>query len=61
MLRRDAVLRGDPGNDLTPDVIEALNRQLTTITFDLLALPRQSANAGTTDNGGKGNKGGNSK
>lgn len=45
LLQRDAVLRGNPSNDLTADVIKALNSQLTTIEFDLLALPTQSTNS----------------
>lgn len=43
LLNRDVVLNGNPQNDLTPDVIETLNSESNTITFDLLSLPKPSA------------------
>lgn len=44
LLNRDVVLNGNPHNDLTPDVIKALNSESNTITFGLLSLPKPSAN-----------------
>jgi Skp family chaperone for outer membrane proteins len=43
LLDRDSVLGGNMTNDLTPDVVQALDRKITTISFELEPLP---ANAG---------------
>lgn len=43
LFERDAVIKGNQGNDLTPDVVAALNKESTTIDFDLLQLPKQSS------------------
>lgn len=46
LLARGAVLKGNRDNDLTADVTKALNAKVTTISFDLLALPKQSSDDG---------------
>lgn len=40
LLNRDAVLGGNVSNDLTTEVIQGLDRKLTTIDFPLEQLPR---------------------
>lgn len=42
LLNRDAVLGGNVQNDLTADVIQGLDRKITTISFSLEPLPKQS-------------------
>jgi len=49
LLASDAVLKGNPDHDLTADVVEALDAEIKTIQFDLLALPKQSAADGQDD------------
>lgn len=44
LLNRDAVLAGNMTNDLTADVVQGLDRKITTITFNLEPLP--SGNGG---------------
>lgn len=39
LLNRDAVLGGNTTNDLTSDVVQGLDRKITTITFNLEPLP----------------------
>lgn len=39
LLSRDAVLGGNMNNDLTSDVVNGLDRKITTITFNLEPLP----------------------
>lgn len=39
LLNRDAVLAGNMTNDLTAEVIQGLDRKITTISFDLEPLP----------------------
>ena len=43
LLDRDSVLGGNMANDLTPEVVQGLDRKTTSITFDLEPLP---SNAG---------------
>lgn len=45
LLDRDNVLGGNPGNDLTDAVTQALDKKMTTISFNLAPLPKQSSNA----------------
>lgn len=40
LLDRDAVLGGNMSNDLTSDVVDALNKKMTTIHFNLHKLPK---------------------
>lgn len=42
LFNRGAILKGNQGNDLTPDVIGALDKQSSTINFNLLELPKQT-------------------
>ena len=49
LLNRDAVLGGNTTNDLTTDVVRALDAKITTITFNLEPLPPSN----TTNNGAK--------
>jgi Skp family chaperone for outer membrane proteins len=42
LLNRDAVLGGNVQNDLTADVIQGLDRKITTMSFNLEPLPKQS-------------------
>lgn len=44
LLNRDSVLGGNTSNDLTADVVQGLDRKITTITFNLEPLPVQSGN-----------------
>lgn len=46
LLDRDSVLGGNMTNDLTPDVVQGLDRKITTISFDLEPLPSNTGNAG---------------
>lgn len=46
LLKRDAVLGGNRGNDLTAEVITVLNNEVANLKFDLLALPGQTSAAG---------------
>lgn len=39
LLNRDSVLGGNMANDLTTEVVQGLDRKLTTISFDLEPLP----------------------
>jgi Skp family chaperone for outer membrane proteins len=39
LLNRDAVLAGNMANDLTADVVQGLDRKITTMTFNLEPLP----------------------
>lgn len=39
LLNRDIVLEGNMSNDLTSDVVQGLDRKMTTITFNLEPLP----------------------
>lgn len=39
LLDRDSVLAGNMSNDLTADVVQGLDRKITTITFNLEPLP----------------------
>jgi Skp family chaperone for outer membrane proteins len=43
LLNRDAVLSGNMANDLTSEVVQGLDRKLTTITFNLEPLPSGTA------------------
>jgi Skp family chaperone for outer membrane proteins len=43
LLDRDSVLGGNMTNDLTADVVQGLDRKVTTISFELEPLP---SNAG---------------
>ncbi|HET6588197.1 MAG TPA: OmpH family outer membrane protein [Oleiagrimonas sp.] len=45
LLDRDTVLGGNPQNDLTDAVTQALDKKMTTISFNLAPLPKQSSNA----------------
>ncbi len=49
LLNRDSVLGGNTTNDLTTDVVAGLDRQITTMSFNLEPLPAN----GTTGNGAK--------
>ncbi|SRR5699024_5080269 len=42
LLDRDTVLGGNQSNDLTNDVIRALDKKMSTISFNLAPLPKQS-------------------
>jgi len=42
LLNRDAVLGGNVQNDLTSEVIQGLDRKVTTISFNLEPLPKQT-------------------
>jgi Skp family chaperone for outer membrane proteins len=44
LLNRDAVLGGNMANDLTSEVIQGLDRKVTTIDFNLEPLPSKSGN-----------------
>lgn len=46
LLDRDSVLGGNMANDLTPGVVQGLDRKVTTITFDLEPLPSHTGNTG---------------
>lgn len=39
LLNRDSVFGGNMANDLTPDVVQGLDRKITTISFNLEPLP----------------------
>lgn len=43
LLDRDSVLGGNMANDLTADVIQSLDRKVTTISFELEPLPSNNA------------------
>lgn len=43
LLKRDMVLGGNLRNDLTGEVIQGLDKKVTTIQFDLVALPKKKA------------------
>lgn len=43
LLDRDSVLGGNMANDLTSDVIQGLDRKITTISFNLEPLPTSSS------------------
>jgi Skp family chaperone for outer membrane proteins len=43
LLNRDAALGGNMTNDLTKEVVDGLDRKVTTITFNLEPLPSKSA------------------
>ena len=43
LLNRDAALGGNMANDLTTDVVEGLDRKVTTISFNLAPLPSKNA------------------
>ncbi|MEO6800308.1 MAG: OmpH family outer membrane protein [Rhodanobacter sp.] len=43
LLNRDAALGGNMTNDLTKDVVEGLDRKVTTISFNLEPLPAKGA------------------
>ncbi|MEO8809290.1 MAG: OmpH family outer membrane protein [Rhodanobacter sp.] len=43
LLNRDSVLGGNTSNDLTADVVQGLDRKITTMTFTLEPLPPRSA------------------
>jgi Skp family chaperone for outer membrane proteins len=43
LLNRDAVLSGNMANDLTSEVVQGLDRKITTITFNLEPLPSSNA------------------
>ncbi len=42
LLNRDSVLGGNMTNDLTSEVVQGLDRKITTISFDLEPLPNSS-------------------
>ncbi len=42
LLNRDSVLGGNVQNDLTAEVIQGLDRKITTMSFNLEPLPKQS-------------------
>ncbi len=42
LLDRDSVLGGNMSNDLTSDVVDALNKKMTTIHFNLHKLPKSN-------------------
>ena len=42
LLNRDAVLGGNMGNDLTGDVVQGLDRKVSTINFNLEPLPSKT-------------------
>jgi Skp family chaperone for outer membrane proteins len=44
LLNRDAVLSGNTTNDLTAEVVQGLDRKITTITFNLEQLPAGAGN-----------------
>jgi Skp family chaperone for outer membrane proteins len=44
LLDRDSVLGGNMANDLTTDVIAALDKNVTSISFSLAPMPKQSQN-----------------
>jgi Skp family chaperone for outer membrane proteins len=44
LLDRDSVLGGNMANDLTTDVIAALDKKVTSISFSLAPMPKQSQN-----------------
>lgn len=48
LIDRNSVLGGNVSNDLTPMVVRGLDAKITTITFDLEALPPLAASAGQT-------------
>lgn len=50
LLNRDAVLGGNLSNDLTSDVVQGLDRKITTISFGLEPLPSSAQKQGA---GGK--------
>lgn len=43
LLNRDAALGGNMANDLTKEVVDGLDRKVTTITFNLEPMPSKSA------------------
>jgi Skp family chaperone for outer membrane proteins len=43
LLDRDSVLGGNTTNDLTSEVVQGLDRKITTISFDLEPLPSRAA------------------
>lgn len=45
LLNRDAVLAGNMANDLTAEVVQGLDRKITTISFNLEPLPANNAPA----------------
>ncbi len=46
LLDRDTVLGGNPQNDLTAEAVKALDGKMSTISFNLAPLPKQSGNNG---------------
>jgi len=46
LLDRDSVLGGNMTNDLTPEVVQGLDRKVTTISFDLEPMPTHTGNTG---------------
>lgn len=44
LLNRDSVLAGNMSNDLTAEVVQGLDRKMTTISFNLEPLPSGTAN-----------------
>jgi Skp family chaperone for outer membrane proteins len=44
LLDRDSALGGNMANDLTSDVVQGLDRKVTTISFDLEPLPSSNGN-----------------
>lgn len=44
LLDRDSVLGGNSQNDLTSEAVSALDNKMTTISFNLAPLPKQSGN-----------------
>jgi Skp family chaperone for outer membrane proteins len=47
LLNRDAVLSGNTANDLTTEVVQGLDRKITTISFNLEQLPAGNAKQAT--------------
>lgn len=45
LLDRDSVLGGNPQNDLTSEAVSALDKKMSTISFNLAPLPQQSGNS----------------
>ncbi|HEX7341290.1 MAG TPA: OmpH family outer membrane protein [Rhodanobacteraceae bacterium] len=46
LLNRNVVLAGNQANDLTTEVVNALNKKMTTISFNLVPLPKQPQQSG---------------
>lgn len=44
LLNRDSVLSGNMTNDLTPGVVQGLDRKITTISFNLEPMPSSAGN-----------------